>query len=56
VLPNGKKLVTLRDAAEYITQLPKTEHDADEWQAAMDALLLVVKHDGPSPASASCER
>jgi len=34
-------LVTLRDAAEYITQLPKAEHDADEWQAAMEALLLV---------------
>ena len=29
VLPSGKKLVTLRDAAEYITELPKAEHDAD---------------------------
>jgi hypothetical protein len=28
-------LVTLRDAALYITKLPKAEHDADEWQAAM---------------------
>jgi hypothetical protein len=26
---------TLRDAALYITKLPKAEHDADEWQAAM---------------------
>jgi hypothetical protein len=24
-----------RDAALYITTLPKAEHDADEWQAAM---------------------
>jgi hypothetical protein len=39
---------TLRDAAEYITELPKAEHDADEWQAAMQALLLVAEHDGPT--------
>jgi hypothetical protein len=47
VLPNGKKLITLRDAAEYITELPKAEHDTPEWQAAMEALLLVAEHDGP---------
>ena len=29
-LQKGKKLVTLRDAAEYITKLPKAEHDAEE--------------------------
>jgi hypothetical protein len=28
VLPDGRKLLTLRDAAEYITALPKAEHDA----------------------------
>ena len=48
VLPSGKKLVTIRDAAEYITELPKAEHNADEWQAAMQALLLVAEHDGPT--------
>lgn len=42
-----KPLVTLRDAAEYITKLPEAEHDAEEWQAAMQALLLVAEHDGP---------
>ena len=42
-----KPLVTLRDAAEYITELSKAEHGADEWQAAMEALLLVAEHDGP---------
>jgi hypothetical protein len=47
-LPNGKKLVTLRDAALYITKLPKAEHDAEEWLAAMEALLLVAEHDGPT--------
>jgi hypothetical protein len=47
VLPRGKKLITLRDAAEYITELPKAEHDAEEWQAAMEALLLVAEQGGP---------
>ena len=47
-LPKGKKLVTLRDAATYITKLPKAEHDAEEWQAAMEALLLVAESGGPT--------
>ena len=47
-LPKGKKLVTLRDAALYITKLPKAEHDAPEWQAAMEALLLVAESGGPT--------
>ncbi len=41
-LPSGRKLLTLRDAATYITELPKAEHDAPEWQAAMETLLLVA--------------
>ena len=40
--------MTLRDAALYITELPKAQHDADEWQAAMQALLLVAEQDGPA--------
>jgi hypothetical protein len=47
-LPNGKKLVTLKDAANYITKLPKAEHEAEEWQAAMEALILVAENDGPT--------
>jgi hypothetical protein len=43
MVPGRKPLATLRDAAEYITELPKAEHDADEWQAAMEALLLVAR-------------
>ena len=39
ILPGRKPLVTLRDAPLYIAKLPKAEHDADEWQAAMQALL-----------------
>jgi hypothetical protein len=41
-LPRGRQLVTLQDAGNYITKLPKPEHDTPEWQAAMEALLLVV--------------
>jgi hypothetical protein len=48
MVPGRKPLVTLRDAAEYITELPKAEHDADEWQGAMQALLLVAEHDEPA--------
>ena len=48
MLPGGKPLVTLRDAALYITKLPKAEHDAEEWQTAMEALLLVAESDGPT--------
>ena len=48
ILPGRKPLVTLRDAALYITKLPKAEHDAEEWQAAMQVLLLVAEHDGPT--------
>ena len=47
-LPDGRKLVTLRDAALYINKLPKAEHDAPEWQVAMQVLLLVAEHDGPT--------
>jgi hypothetical protein len=38
----------LRDAALYITKLPRAEHNAPEWQAAMEALILVAEHNGPT--------
>jgi hypothetical protein len=40
LLPMGRQLVTLRDAATYITKLPEEEHIASEWQDAMEALIL----------------
>ena len=30
-LPGGRKLVTLRDAADYITKLSKAEQNKTEW-------------------------
>jgi hypothetical protein len=47
-LRRGRQLVTLRDAAIYITKLPKAQPDAPEWQAAMEALLLVAELSGPT--------
>jgi hypothetical protein len=35
-LPDGRRLATLEYAGRYITQLPKAEHEAAEWQAAME--------------------
>jgi hypothetical protein len=40
--------VTLRDAADHITKLSKTEHSSPEWQAAMEALILVAENGGPT--------
>src|SRR5207253_11196484 len=40
-LAGGRELITLRDAADYITGLPKKESALPEWQVAMEALLLV---------------
>jgi hypothetical protein len=47
-LPRGRHLVTLEDAGNYITKLPKAEHEAPEWQAAMEALILVATLGGPT--------
>ena len=47
-LPRGRQLVTLEDAGNYVTKLPKAEHEAAEWQAAMEALILVATLGGPT--------
>ena len=47
-LPRGRQLVTLEDAGKYITKLPKADHEAAEWQAAMEALILVATSGGPT--------
>jgi hypothetical protein len=46
-LPDGRKLVTLRDAADYITSLSKEESDLADWQVAIEALIL-VSQSGPT--------
>ena len=47
-LADGGKLVTLRDAANYITGLPRANAALSEWQAAIEALMLVVELGGPT--------
>jgi hypothetical protein len=47
-LPRGRQLVTLEDAGNYITKLPKAEHEAPEWQTAMEVLILVATQGGPT--------
>src|SRR6478609_5853625 len=44
----GRTLVTLHDAASYITALSEKEADASGWQAAIEALILVVELGGPT--------
>ncbi len=48
LLPDGRKLITLHNAATFSTKLPEREHDAPEWQAAIEALMLVVDLGGPT--------
>jgi hypothetical protein len=46
-LPDGRTLLTLKDAADYITKLPKKESDLPEWQAAIEALMLCSRGGDP---------
>lgn len=47
VLSDGRALYTLRDAADYITALPKEESELAQWQVAIEALMLVSRS-GPT--------
>jgi hypothetical protein len=38
----------LEDAAKYITKLPKAQHEAPEWQMAIEVLMLVARLNGPT--------
>ena len=47
LLPGGKSLHTLRDAADYITDLPKEQSDLAQWQVAIEALMLCSRGGDP---------
>jgi hypothetical protein len=49
-LPNGRKLVTLKDATTYITGLPKKESALPEWQTAIEVLMLCSRGGDPMMA------
>lgn len=46
-VPKGRALITLRDAGNYIARLPKTEHQATEWQTAAQCLMQAANKSGP---------
>jgi hypothetical protein len=47
LLPGGRELVTLRDAADYIMKLPKAEQNLAPWQTAVEALIMAAEDRGP---------
>ena len=46
-MPDGRKLLTLKDAADYITKLPKNESALPEWQTAIEVLMLCSRAGDP---------
>ena len=46
-LPTGAPARTLRDAANYIKKLPKSEHDSPEWRLAVQMLIDAAEDRGP---------
>jgi hypothetical protein len=46
-LPDCGKLLTLKDAADYIVKLPEPEQNHAAWQAATEALIMVAEGRGP---------
>jgi hypothetical protein len=38
-VPDGRTLLTLKDAGDYITSLPKAEQDLNEWQTSIGSLM-----------------
>lgn len=45
--PDGKALVTMRDAGRYITALPKPTQTDSAWQTAMHVLIQAADNFGP---------
>jgi hypothetical protein len=46
LLPYGGPARTLRDAANYIRKLPKSEHDGREWRLAIHMLIEAAEDCG----------
>ena len=46
-LPSGPPARTLRDAANYIKKLPKSERDTPEWRLAIHMLIDAAEDRGP---------
>jgi hypothetical protein len=46
-LPKGPPAQTLRDAADYIRNLPQSERDRQEWRLAIQMLIDAAEDRGP---------
>jgi hypothetical protein len=46
-LPMGKIALTLKDAGDYITKLPASQHKHPKWQTAMRVLIEATEGRGP---------
>ena len=47
VLPDGRELLTLKNAADYIMKLPKAEQKHEKWQTAVEVLIIAAEGRGP---------
>jgi hypothetical protein len=47
LLPSGPPARTLRDAANYIKKLQKSERDVREWRLAIQMLIDAAEDSGP---------
>lgn len=45
---DGKTLRTLKDAADFILKLPRSEQESSHWQAAIEALIMAAEGRGPA--------
>jgi hypothetical protein len=48
ILPDGRKLLTLKNAADYIMALPKAEQAHEKWQVAVSCLIMAAEGRGPT--------
>jgi hypothetical protein len=47
VLPDGRELLTLKNAPDYIMKLPKAEQKHEKWQTAVHVLIMAAEGHGP---------
>jgi hypothetical protein len=47
VLADGRELLTLKNAADYIMKLPKAEQKHEKWETAISCLIMAAEGRGP---------
>ena len=46
-LPDGRELLTLKAAADYVMKLPKAEQKHERWLVAVSCLIMAAEGRGP---------